>query len=44
MKNTADNNGLPPSIEVFKLKTVNSPFKTKLTGAYAKIDLFDPNL
>lgn len=36
--------GLPASVEIYTLRTASSPFGTKLTGAYAKFDMNDPNL
>ena len=46
MKYKSDNIGLPSSIEIYRLSIPReiSPFGTKLTGGYARIDLFDPNL
>jgi hypothetical protein len=38
------NRGLPASIEIYTLNTTNSPFGTKLTGAYAKFNMNDTNL
>jgi len=38
------NRGLPRSIELYTLNTDSSPFDSKLTGAYAKINMNDTNL
>jgi hypothetical protein len=38
------NRGLPSSISIYTLKTDTSPYSSKLTGAYARFNMNDPNL
>lgn len=38
------NKGLPASIEIFTLSTSSSPFGTKLTGGFVRMNMSDTNL